>query len=78
MNQFKINPKNISAALYYTEDGLLVPARFGEKTLLAVPEHLTKVYKEIEIANPDQVIGNVGNHCKYCDYVKCCTWYALT
>jgi ATP-dependent exoDNAse (exonuclease V) beta subunit len=78
MNHFKIAPKNIKAALYYLEDGLLVPACFGENTLSKVPERLVKVYKEIENANPDHVVGNVGNHCKFCDWRSKCPFYSLT
>lgn len=77
MNEFKIDAKNIKAALYYLEDAKLVPVCFSEKTLLSVPERLVKVYKEIQDCDPDKVSGSVGYHCKRCDYRQTCPFYSL-
>jgi CRISPR/Cas system-associated exonuclease Cas4 (RecB family) len=78
MNEFKIAPKKIKAALYYLADAKLVPVSFSEKTLLSVPERLSKAYEEIQRADPDRVMGNVGDHCRRCDYRKICPFYSLT
>lgn len=75
--RFDVDPRQIKAALYYLEDGKLVPACYSEKTLSTVPERLLQVYKEIETANPDKVVGNVGEHCRRCDYRRMCPFYSL-
>lgn len=75
---FGIPAKNIKAALYYLEDAKLVPVSFGEKTLESVPTKLVNAFKEIERYDPDKVIGNVGEHCRRCDYRSMCPFYSLT
>lgn len=76
--EFKVDPKNISAALMFLDDNKLVPVRFSEKTLEQVPNRLLKVYKEIENMPAEGVHGNVGPHCQRCDYVRQCPFYSLT
>jgi hypothetical protein len=76
--QFNIDPKNIQAALMFLDDNKLVPVRFSEQTLLAVPERLLKVYKEIETTDPDKVRGNVGNWCQRCEFAAICPFYKTT
>lgn len=75
---FGIPSKNIKAALYYLEDAKLVPVSFCEETLNNVPRRLTEVYKEIQAADPDRVVGKVGDHCRRCDFRKLCPFYSLT
>ena len=74
MKNFNIPAANIKAALYYLEDAKLVPVRFSEETLNNVPNRLLKVYKDIELANPDKVVGHVGEHCRRCDYRDQCSF----
>lgn len=73
--EFKIEPQNISTALYYVEGPQLVPARFTKQSLEKVEQELLKTYKLIEMADPDKVWGNVGEHCKRCDYRNMCPFY---
>lgn len=75
---FGIEAKNISAALYYLDDGKLVPVKFCQQTLDNVPVRLTKVYKDIEQCEADKAHGRVGDWCRFCDYRKICPFYALT
>ena len=74
---FKVDPTKIKAALYYLEDDKLVPVTFCEQTLLTVPQRLLDVYLQIERANPDQVHGTVGDHCRRCDWRAQCPFYRL-
>jgi len=74
--QFGIKPENIQAALYYLEGAELIGARFSEESLDSVERELLTVYKAIENANPDTVVGNVGSHCRRCSYRKICPFYS--
>lgn len=78
MTHFGVPAKNIKAALYYLDDAKLVPVTFGEATLNAVPKRLAGVFKRIEDTDPDRVVGNVGEHCRRCEYRKICPFYSLT
>ncbi len=70
--------KDIEAALFYLDDNKVVPTKFKEDVVMQVPERLLARYKEIEELDAERVYGNVGNHCKRCDYRKICPFWALT
>lgn len=74
---YGIPPKSIKAALYYLEDAKLVPVIFSEKSLASVPTYLLNAYNKIQLANPDEAVGNVGDHCRRCEYRRICPFYAL-
>lgn len=73
--EFGIKPSNIKAALYYLEGEELVAAQYSEESLIRVEEELRNAHISIENADPDKVWGNVGWHCKNCDYATICTFY---
>lgn len=70
--------KNIYAGLYYLEGAELVGARFTDKSLIKAEEELLHTYRQIENTPSDKAWGNVGHHCRRCDYVKICPFYRLT
>jgi CRISPR/Cas system-associated exonuclease Cas4 (RecB family) len=72
---FKIAPQNIKAALYFLEGEELVAASFSEASLALVEADLLEDYNNISQADPTKVWGNVGNHCKFCDYRSICPFY---
>jgi CRISPR/Cas system-associated exonuclease Cas4 (RecB family) len=76
--EFKADPKKIRAALYFLEGGELVGATYSEKTLDAVEAKLVEAHKAISNKDPDHAQGNVGWHCKRCEYRKMCPFYSLT
>lgn len=75
---FKVPPENIKAALYYLQGGNLVAAQFNRKSLDRAKDKLLSIFKKIEEADADKVRGNVGDHCRRCDYRRCCSFYSLT
>lgn len=75
---FNVEAKKIQAALYYVDGGDLVGATFSDKTLEQAEQHMLNAYIQIKDSNPDLVQGNVGRHCKRCDYRKVCPFYKLT
>lgn len=75
---FGIEPKNIKSSLYYLEDAKLVPVTFSEKTLSSIPAKLLEVYDTIKSSDPDKIKGNVGDHCRRCEYRKMCPFWSLT
>lgn len=75
---FNAKAENIKAALYYVEDGELVGACFSEDSLKKAEQELLSTFMDIINTNPDDVRGNVGEHCKRCDYRKTCPFYSLT
>jgi len=70
--------KNIHAGLYYLEGAELVGARFTDKSLMKAEESLLYTYKQIENTPEDKAWGNVGRHCRRCDYVNRCPFHRLT
>lgn len=73
--EFGINPENVKAALYYLEGENLIAAQYNEESLAAVEKELKEAFIRIEKADPDKVWGNVGWHCKQCDYATLCPFY---
>lgn len=76
--EFGADPKNIKAALYFLEGGELVGANYTASTLEAVEAKLVEAHKTIANADPDHAQGNVGWHCKRCEYRRMCPFYSLT
>lgn len=72
---FGLAAEDIKAALFYLEGENLVGAQFSQEALDGVEEELKKAFHRIETADPDKVWGNVGWHCKNCDYSTICPFY---
>ena len=73
--QYGIPAENIKAALYYLEGENLVAAQYNEESLIQVEQDLLKTYDSIVASDPDKVWGNVGWHCKQCEYCSLCPFY---
>lgn len=73
--EFDIPAQNIKAALFYLEGENLIGAQYTEESLLQVEDELRMAFFRIEKADPDKVWGNVGWHCKNCDYATICPFY---
>lgn len=76
--EFNADPQKITTALYFLEGGELIGANYTEKTLELAENKLREAHKRIQLADPDHVQGNVGPHCKRCEYRKMCPFYSLT
>ena len=76
--EFGAKAENIRAALYYLEGADMFPATFTDKTLDKVEEDLLSTYNQISNHNPDNIVPNVGQHCKRCDYRFSCPFVKLT
>jgi len=75
---FNADPGKITAALYFLEGAELIGATYSDNTLDLVESKLREAHKVIAAADPDHVQGNVGQHCKRCEYRKMCPFYSLT
>lgn len=73
--EFNVSADNIKAALYYLDGENLVAAQYNDQSLQGVENDLKNGYIEIENTNPDKVWGNVGWHCKNCDYASMCYFF---
>lgn len=73
--EFNVPAENIRAALYYLEGGELIGAKFTESSLLAAEKELLFAYDDIKSFPPDKAWGNIGYHCKRCDYRSLCPFY---
>jgi CRISPR/Cas system-associated exonuclease Cas4 (RecB family) len=60
------------------EGGDLIGAKFSQESLDAVEKELLETYMAIESMKPEHARGNVGDHCKRCEYRKMCPFYSLT
>ena len=74
-NQMGIDAKDISCALYYLEDGELVPVRFTKATIDGAVKELVSTFKAIRDHDPDKVRGNVGDHCNRCPFNNQCPFF---
>jgi CRISPR/Cas system-associated exonuclease Cas4 (RecB family) len=74
--EFDIKAENIKACLYYLEGEEIVGASYTAASLALVEAELRDAYIEIEQADPDKVWGNVGWHCKTCDFASICPFYS--
>jgi CRISPR/Cas system-associated exonuclease Cas4 (RecB family) len=73
--EFSIHPDNIKAALFYLDGENLIGAQFCEEDLIETERMLRETFYQIERVDPDKVWGNVGWHCKNCDYATICPFY---
>lgn len=73
--QYGIPAENIKAALYYVDDSSLIACQYSDESLIQVEKDILKSFKDIENADPDKVWGNVGWHCKQCEYCSLCPFY---
>lgn len=73
--EFNLPASSIKAALFYLDGENLIAAQYSDESLLQVEEELRKAYLRIESSDPDKVWGNVGWHCKNCDYATICPFY---
>ena len=73
--KFDIPAKNIMSALYFLEGGELVDAKFSQESLDEAKDILINGYDEIYNCDPKDAWGNVGKHCRFCDYKKVCPFY---
>ena len=74
--EFNIKPENIKAALYYLEGENLIAANYSGDSLDRVEKELRDGFICIEEFDADKVWGNVGWHCKNCDYATMCHFYS--
>ncbi len=74
--KFKVPAANIQAALYYLEDDQLVSSgTFSEEELDSVPKNLLQMFNEIQLKDPDTVVGKTGDHCRMCEYKDHCPFF---
>ncbi|RDJ35624.1 MAG: PD-(D/E)XK nuclease family protein [Crenarchaeota archaeon] len=73
--EFNVPVENIRTALLYLEGGELVPAKFKEHEVIEAEQYLLQTYNEIISTHPDSVKGNVGDHCRFCNFRKRCPFY---
>ncbi len=72
---FGIPAHNIMCTLFYLEDGEKVSAKFTQQTLIETERELLAIYDRIATHDPEDVQGNVGEHCKRCEYNTLCPFY---
>jgi len=73
--KYNIAPEKIQAALVYLENPTIVSTNFTKKRLMDTKETLKKTFYLIENMDADKVVGNVGNHCRRCDFNDKCAFY---
>lgn len=72
---FGIEPENIQAALVYLENPTIVNTNFTKQRLVETKDFLKKNFSQIENTDADKVVGNVGYHCRRCDFNDKCAFY---
>ena len=75
---FNVEADKIKAALYYLDVPKMVGATFSQKSLDKAESDLIEAYDEITNMPPEHAWGNVGNHCKRCDWRKLCPFWSTT
>jgi CRISPR/Cas system-associated exonuclease Cas4 (RecB family) len=73
--KFNIQPEKIQAALVYLENPQIVSTSFSKKRLEDTKKKLKTTFYSIENFDENKVIGNVGNHCRRCDFSNKCAFY---
>ena len=75
---FGVAPEKIHCCLYYLDGGNLVGATFNKNAMVEAEKELLEAYIQIYEMDPENARGNVGDHCRRCDYRKMCRFYSLT
>ena len=73
--EYGLKAENIKAALFYLEGSNLIACQYSDESLQKAEQDLLEAHITIEQADPDQVWGKVGWHCKNCDYAEMCPFY---
>lgn len=76
--EFGIKPENIHCCLYYLEGGNIVGATYNRAALENAEKDLLDAYIQIKGMDPEDARGNVGDHCRRCDFKNLCKFYSLT
>jgi ATP-dependent helicase/DNAse subunit B len=73
--EFNIPSENIHTALFYLEGGNLISSKFSQESLEKAEQTLLKCYDEIKDFDEKNAWGNVGYHCRFCEFNKICPFY---
>lgn len=73
--EFGVNPKDITACLFYVEDGQFLDASYSEESLASVERELLNTYNQIKSHPPEGAVGKVGYHCNRCEYRDMCPFF---
>lgn len=76
--KYGIEADQIRAALFYVDGSKLVPVQYSQSSLEAAEKELLDAYDEIKAMDPDHAYGNVGDHCRRCDWRKICPFWSTT
>jgi len=74
--KFNVPPEDIHTALYYLDDSKFISAKYNLQEIYEAKDELKKDYITIMNLHENSVHGNVGSHCKRCDYENVCPFYA--
>lgn len=74
--EFGAKAENIRAALFYLDGADLISTRFTEDSIASAEEELRATFKQIIKTPPNSVQGNVGDHCRRCDYRNICPFFS--
>ena len=73
--EFRIDPPNIKAALYYLEDEQILSSCYDETSLDSIERELLGVYNTIKEHAPENARGVTGQHCQRCEYRDMCPFF---
>lgn len=73
--EFNLEAKNIKAALFYLEDEELLSSCYDENSLCSIEKELLDIYNKIHSHEPQNAIGQTGNHCQRCEYKNMCPFF---
>lgn len=76
--EFNVPAENIRAGLFYLEGQELIGAKFSNSTLQTVEAKLLEAYNDIQMTDPENATGWVGERCRRCEYRTLCPLYSLT
>lgn len=75
--EFGASPENIHCCLMYLDSGNIVGATYNQQSLDEAERELLEAYIQIHEMDPEDVRGNVGQHCRRCDFRSVCKWWSL-
>lgn len=75
---YNVEADKIKSALYYLDVPKMVGATFSQASLDSAESDLIEAYDEITAMPPEQAWGNVGDHCRRCDWRKMCPFWSTT